>query len=97
MCFLMVIEQNAKLKEVFKVRFGPAILILSWILFSLNISVAYKSKLASIVMHPPYKEPGNIQDLVDDNYKFVVNEQYRDVFVNLLLNTTDSVVQRANE
>lgn len=91
----MAIEQNANIKQVFKVRPGPAILLVAWILVCLNVSTAYKSKLSAIVMNPPYREPSDLRELVENDYRFVVNDRYIDVFYALLFNTSDPVVQKA--
>lgn len=95
MCLYVAIEQNVNLKRIFKCRTGQAVLLSAWILVCLNVSTAYKSKLSAIVLNPPDKEPEDMKELLDNDYKFVVNERYRDVFVSLLFNTSDLIVQQA--
>lgn len=63
---------------------------------SIEFAVVYKSKLSAIIIHPPYSEPKDLQDLLESKYEIVIESLKNDT-VWEILNATDASVTEAKK
>lgn len=62
----------------------------------IEIDIAYKSKLSSIIIRPPYTEPQDLEDLLEDDYVIIIQAiQNNTVWDKLFSN--DALVEKAKK
>lgn len=98
-CLRCFLEQTTHISTnlfAFRNRFSQYLLLTILGFASIEIDVAYKSKLSSIIMRPPYFELDNLNDLLNANYDITVESLKNDT-VWAILNATDPIVGKARE
>lgn len=80
----------------FRTRYSLYLLLTVLGFASIEFAVVYKSKLSAIIIHPPYSEPKDLQDLLDDKYDIIIESLKNDT-VWEILNATDASVIKAKK
>ena len=52
-------------------------LLSSWFLFCFLINAGYKSRLSSLLVHPPLQRRPNLRDVIEDGYDVIVDKTHQ--------------------
>lgn len=95
-CLRCFLEQTTHMSTnifQFRTRFSQYLILTILGFASIEIDIAYKSKLSSIIIRAPYYEPQNLADLLKENYEIVIQSLRNETVLDPLLANNRRVVK----